>query len=486
MNKSREKRSLTVNFIMNALLSFSSILFPLITFRYASHILGPERMGTVSMAVSFVSYFTMVSQLGIPLYGIRACAKVQNDREQLTRTAHELLLINLLMAVLAYAALAAAIVLIPRIRVEKTLYVIISSNIILSAVGMEWLYKALEQYSYITIRSIIFKIISLAGMFLLIHSRSDYVLYGGITIFAAVASNILNLINVWHYIDLKPVGGYDLRKHMKPVLVFFAMTCATMIYTNLDTVMLGFMTTDTDVGYYHAAVRVKTLLTSLITSLGAVLLPRASLYIEEKRMDRFLEISARALRFVALSSVPVTIYFSWFAKEGILLLSGGEFLNSVMPMQIIMPTVILIGFSNIIGLQMMVPLGMERFVLYSEIAGAAVDFVLNWLLIPGWRSSGAALGTLAAEAVVLLFQLAVMRKTVGAMFKELPYGKLLAACLAAFLAASWVKGLGAEPFLTLLISALLFFGVYAAVLLLLRESMAVEITGRLLGRLKRG
>lgn len=105
-------------------------------------------------------------------------------------------------------------------------------------------------------------------MFLLVHEQKDYVIYGGITIFAASASNIMNLINAHKYVDLRPIGNYDFKRHMKPILIFFAMSCATTIYTNLDTVMLGFMSTDTDVGYYNAAVKIKIILVSVVTSLG--------------------------------------------------------------------------------------------------------------------------------------------------------------------------------------------------------------------------
>ena len=103
---------------------------------------------------------------------------------------------------------------------RKNLYIVLSFTIILTSIGMEWLYKALEQYTYITVRSVCFKFIALVAMFLLIHEQKDYVIYGGITIFAASASNVLNLINAHKYIDLKPVGNYDFKQHMKPILIF--------------------------------------------------------------------------------------------------------------------------------------------------------------------------------------------------------------------------------------------------------------------------
>ena len=101
------------------------------------------------------------------------------------------------------------------------------------------------------------------------------------------------------------------------MLIFFAMSCATTIYTNLDTVMLGFMTTDAEVGYYNAAVKIKVILVSVVTSLGTVLLPRASYYIQTGELKEFRRITRKALNFVMLIATPLMLYFIYFAKEGI-------------------------------------------------------------------------------------------------------------------------------------------------------------------------
>lgn len=218
--KKNIKNSLKLNFLMNAILTMSSLVFPFLTFPYVSRILLPVGTGKVTFAASLISYFSMFAQLGIPTYGVRACAKVRDDRVRLTRTAHELLFINLIMSGISYILLIIALLTVPRLYDDRSLYVIISFTIILTSIGMEWLYKALEQYTYITIRSIIFKFIALIAMFLLIHAQSDYVIYGGITILAASASNILNFLNVHKYIDMRWIGNYDLKKHMKPVFIF--------------------------------------------------------------------------------------------------------------------------------------------------------------------------------------------------------------------------------------------------------------------------
>ena len=472
---SQRNKSLKLNFLMNVMLTMSSFIFPLITFPYISRILLPIGTGKVSFATSIVTYFSMFAQLGIPTYGIRACARVRDSREELTRTAQELLSINLIMSVISYAVLFILVLTVPRFRAEKNLYVILSFTIILTAIGMEWLYKALEQYTYITIRSVIFKFIALIAMFLLVHDQKDYVVYGGITIFAASASNILNLLNAHKYIDLKPIGNYNFKRHMKPILIFFAMSCATTIYTNLDTVMLGFMSTDVDVGYYNAAVKIKVILVSIVTSLGTVLLPRASYYIQQGKLKEFRKITEKALNFVVLLAMPLMIYFIYYAKEGIYFLSGSAYSGSIVPMQVIMPTLLLIGITNILGIQILVPMGREKVVLYSEIVGAIVDVIINALLIPQYASTGAAIGTLIAEFAVFLVQFVALKVEVKDAFRSIHYRRIIIALIFSSVGCLWIKYFLEGYFKILVLSSILFFGIYGVVLLIFREEMVIEI-----------
>lgn len=470
-----KSKSLKVNFVMNMILTMSSFIFPLITFPYVSRILLPVGTGKVSFATSFVSYFTMVSQLGIPTYGIRACAKVRDNKEELTRIAHELLFINLFMCILSYIALGIALKCVPRLQSDRELYIIISFTIILNAIGMEWLYKALEQYTYITIRSVLFKFVALIAMFLLIHHQKDYVVYGAISIFAASASNILNFINVRKYVELKWMGNYSIKRHLKPIITFFAIACAGTIYTSLDNVMLGFMTTDADVGYYTAAVKIKTILVSIVTSLGAVLLPRASYYVENGMLDDFKKITCKALNFVFLMASPLVVYFIIFAKESVFFLSGDSYAGAIIPMQIIMPTVLFIGITNLLGIQILVPLGKEKLLLYSAIVGAIVDFIINAICIPQFASSGAAIGTVIAEFSVLVVQYMYLRKEIREVLVTIHFGRIGVAVIIGLLLSTWIKLMSVNYFLTLLFSSVLFFGGYGLFLLARKEQFVIEI-----------
>lgn len=474
--------SIKFNFIMNAILTVSSVIFPMITFPYYSRILGAEGTGSIGFAISVVAYFTMIASLGVPTYGIRACAKVRDNKEKLSQTVQELLIINGITTALMYIAFFISLSVVPKFVEQKEVMLMVSISIVLNTMGVQWLYSALEKYSYITLCTLVFKILGIVLMFAFIHKPEDYILYGGISAIASYGSGILNFINMRKYVTFKKTGPYDFKRHIKPILTFFLMASSISIYTNLDKVMLGFMKTNTDVGYYDASVRIKTILVSVVTSLGTVLLPRMSFYIEKGEKEAFNRTLTKAIRFVMVAATGLMVFFILFARESILLLSGNEFLPAVLPMQLLMVTLLLIGLSNITGIQILTPLGEEQKVLISILAGAILDFILNLFLIPRYASTGAAFATVMAELVVLIVQCIYLRDILKGLIKNISFGKILIAVAAATGGALGIQSMvhfSANTFLQLFIAlaleAVVFFGIYGGLLVLMKEPLVLEI-----------
>ena len=183
------------------------------------------------------------------------------------------------------------------------------------------------------------------------------------------------------------------------------------------------------------------------------------------------------MRFVVMMALPMTVYFILFAREVIGLISGPEYAPAAMPMRVIMPTVLLIGLSNILGMQVLVPTDREKKVLTAVVTGAAVDFVLNLLLIPYLGASGAAIGTLAAELAVVLLEVAFLKgflKEIHQKHWVWPYILAVVPASAAAIVV-YILALGnVGYFLVLVVTAAVFFGVYGVILLLQRETITME------------
>ena len=478
-------KSVKFNFIMNFILTLSNFIFPLITFPYVSRILQASGLGKVGFATSIIVYFSMIAMMGIPTYGIKACAKIRDDSYKLTKTVYELLILNTIFLAFALTLLLLSVIFIDKLYIDKELYIILAFSMLFNVLGIEWLYKALEQYSYITIRSIFFKIASLILLFIFVKESNDILPYAMLTVLASVGAGILNFYNLRKIITLYKITfkQLEITKHIKPSFTFFLLTISITIYVNLDSVMLGFMTSDDNVGYYSAAVKIKQILVSLVTSLGAVMLPRLAFYYEQKRFDEFKALVKDALDFILIVSLPLTIYFTLYAKDAILLLSGESFLASVEPMQIIMPTVFLIALSNLMGWQILVPMDREKQIVFSTIIGAIVGGIINIFAIPYLGVNGAAIANLCAECAVVVVQIILLRKFIFPILAKINIWKML---IALFISTgvTLLIPFNSNEIINLLLSSILFFGSYLISLLILKEPMVYQIFSSVLNKIK--
>ena len=256
------------------------------------------------------------------------------------------------------------------------------------------------------------------------------------------------------------------------------MSVATTIYLNLDNVMLGFMTNTMTVGIYATAVKIKTILAGIVTSMGIVLLPRMSALRSQSNEKSFWEYAGKSFHFSALISLPLTVFFILCAKESILIVSGDSFLSSIPAMCIIMPTIILIGFSNVTGFQVMIPRGMEHKVLISEIAGAVTDIILNACFIPKYGAAGAAFGTLMAELVVLIIQLYFLKAYLQTILKDFGIVSIPVSSFAAgavlYIVRDFILADGTHMIISYAVYALVFGTIYLMGLILLKNQIAAD------------
>ncbi len=405
--------SIKKNIILNLFRTLLSLLFPLITFPYASRILLPEGIGKVAFARSVIDYFIIIATLGISTYGIRETAKVRDNRQQLSKISREIILINMVSTVVSYLLLFIAIFCIPKLTDYRLLLIVISSKILFTALGLDWLYGGMEDYKYITIRAIIFQILSIFLLFIFVHRPEDYLKYASIAVFSNVGSHVCNWIHSKKYIDLFNKTKLELKKHLKPIFVLFAMAVVTKIYVVLDMTMLGFICSDWDVGIYTAAVKVNKIVLSLVVAACAVLMPRLSYYSEKNELDKFNDLAYKGFNILLLFSIPSSIGLSLVSYHVTMLISGQHYVAAVPVMRMMNPIIVIIGISNFIGMQLFMPLRKEKYTLYSVICGAVVNFSMNLFLIPKYQAFGAAVSTLCAEITVTSVQLILAKDIVN-------------------------------------------------------------------------
>ena len=468
-----KQKSIKKNMLMSIILTASNFIFPLITFSYVSRILTPTGTGKVAFVSSIIQYFSYIATLGIPAYGLREAAKVRDNKDKLSKLVHELFIINIISTILSFILLFIAVLCIPKLYDYKILILIMSISIGLNTIGLEWLYNALEEYSYITIRSLLFKIIYIPLVFLLIHSKSDYLIYGFLTIFVTSANYICNFINIRKHIYFKKYDEYNLKKHIKPILVLFSASIIISIYNNFDVIMIGFMKSEFSVGLYNTALKIKNIILSLSTAITAVLIPRIANYIGRKNEKVIKELILKSFKTSMLLSLPFAIYILIFPKQIILLISGSKYISASPTLQVLMVCIILLILTNLFGNQLLIPLGKEKRFSQSVFVGLFINLFLNLLLIPTYGLFGAAIGTLVTEFWNVIW----MSTGVGGYAKYLLKNakiyiyaiSIIIAGLLSFLVYNYV--LDIRNIFIVIVTSIVFFGTYYLQLLLLKEEL---------------
>lgn len=459
------------------------MIFPLITFPYTSRILGPEGTGHVNFATSFVSYFILLASIGIPMYGVREIARVKDDKKKLIKTTQELFILHIAVSFFVFLVFLGLILTNGRFYEERVLFFITSFSIILTALGMEWLYQGLEEYAYITLRSIIVSAISTIAIFVFIHSKEDYIISGAIGVIGSLGSSILNFYNARKILFANNSEKWDLKKYFVPLMRIFLMNFVISIYIQLDTVLLGFLSNARNVGYYSSAMKLTKMLLSLVTSLGTVLLPRLSYHIYNGNKQEFDNLLNKSFSVILLLSIPLVSGLMLLNKEIILIFSGIEYLPAASCIIITAPVILFIGLTNIFGIQILYPLGKDIQVTWSVSLGALVSLILNIILIPRFAHIGAAISTLISEIVVFFIMFLVVKKFYPINLHIISILKYFFAATLMLLSVALIQYTIDLLWLRLTIALSLGAVVYLGLLILLKDTFILNHLSKLKNRL---
>lgn len=469
------EKSLKLNYVLNIVRIVLGMIFPLITFPYASRILMPEGIGRVAFANSFVAYFVILSQVGIPLYAVRECAKVRDDRDKLSKLTQELLIINFIAVIIAYFIFVLMLIFNERISGERELFILCSATIIFSTIGMEWLYQALEEYVYITVRSLMFQVAYVVLLLLLVKAKEDYLIYAFLILLSSVGSNIANFLHSRKFINYKMYKNYDLKRHIKPISILFLYSFAINIYSNLNTIMLGFMAGNVSVGLYSAATKISRIILNIMISLGSVLMPRISYYIQNSKNHELSSLIRKSVDFTVMLSLPAMAGLFMFSDEIILLFSGEEFFKASITMKIITPLIILVAFGSITGHQILMPIGKEKNILMATIAGAIVSLLVNVFVTSRLAQNGTAIATIAAELSVTGVQLFYSWNYLKDHLFTRSKLEFLVATLIIVIEILIIKSLAMSSLIKLLVSIAVSGFSYTATLLILRNNLIFSV-----------
>ncbi len=400
-----KEKNIKLNAVLNMVKTISSIIFPLITFPYVSRVLMPENIGKVNFGSSFVSYFTLIASLGITTYAIRECSAKRDDKNELSKTASQIFSINVITTIIAYVLMMFTLLLFRDFDSYRTLIIIQSTAIIFTTLGCDWLNSAMEDFAFITIRTIAFQVVSLVLMFAFVHEPSDYMKYAAITVIASSGANIVNIFYRKKFCAVKFTCQMGWKKHFKPIMLLFVMVLAQTIFSNADVTMIGLIKGVTEVGLYSTAHKIENIIAQVVSSLAWVVMPRMSKYFAEEDYEKINKLLKNVFGILVFLGFPCVAGAIGISKEIVLIVGGEEYLGSALPLTILMFSFAfsLLG-GSFLGNMVLLPSKKEKNYMLICCVATVVNVVLNAFLIP----IGGAVAAAGTTAFCSFLMMAIM------------------------------------------------------------------------------
>lgn len=404
---STKSKSISINVILNIIKTLMSVVFPLITFPYATRILHASNLGKVGYAQSIISYFSLIAMLGMNTYAVREGAKLRENNTIFNQFFNEVIRINIITTVISYVLLLFSVSFIPELNEYKKLIILMSTSILFTTVGVEWINVVYEEYWIITLRSILVQIVNMILLFAFVRTENDYYMYAFLTVFSNIFICLWNSFYCRKYVRFKLRGKFDLIKHIKPLLILFANNLSITIYCNVDSTMLGWMLGDYYVGIYAVAIKVYGILKSVFAAIYIVCIPRLSSYIGENDTKAFKELINNMCAILVLILMPAMTGIIVLAKPIVLFLSGAEYIDAVPTLRILGVALIFAIIGGFVTNCVVVPRAKETIALKATLVAAILNVCLNSVLIPVFKHNGAAITTAVAELTVVIVCLIV-------------------------------------------------------------------------------
>ena len=474
-------QSVKVNYILNLINTGTQMLFPLITFPYVCRVIEADGIGQINFFQSIISYISLFTCLGIPMYAIREIARDRSDVVQMNRTAMEILLLHSMLTLVGYAIVAILCLTVPQIQVNIPLFLILSLTIFFTAIGCEWFYQGIEDFKYITIRGLIIKTVSVVLLFIFVKSKTDLLYYGCYTVFGVLGGNIFNFFRLRKYIHRENIifSELHIKRHIKPVLKVFSFSVVTSIYLQLNTVLLGFLKNALAVGYFAAATKVMQMLLMMSSCLGSVMMPRASHLIAENKEDEFNRLIQKSYDFTLAIALPMTIGLIFCAPSLITALCGVKFEHSILPSQIIAPIILMVAISNVFGIQVLFPKGKINIVTLCCGIGAVADLILNLCLIPFFSYIGTSIAYLGAEVATTVSMYFIGRKYIPIIYFKKSHLTYALGCVVMAFALYGLSLLQLPTLTILLLQGCCGVLAYFIILCICKDEMLVQILSKI-------
>jgi O-antigen/teichoic acid export membrane protein len=475
--------SIKKNIVYNVALNSLNIFFPIISAPYISRVLGVTNIGLVNFALNYVGYFILFAGFGINTYGILEIAKCRENKEKTSEVFSSIIFINIISDAAVSLCYIVSIFLIPVLREASLLFIVVGISLYVSPLTIDWYFSGREDFKIITYRSFIIKCVSFCCLFIFVKRQNDIIPYLILNVFSTVAANVWNLIYVLKKGIRLTWKNLCLLRHVRALIIFFFTNVVINIYTAIDTLMLGLLTTYEQVGYYTSPNKILIALVRGLGSISTALLPRFSYNNANNNAMSNGILYQKTLDLNLLLSIPLAAGLFLISGRFVPFFFGAGFEGSVVPMETLSLKTIPILLASFV-VNILISTGHQKKVLASLAAAALFSFLLNMALIPRYGATGAAITSTATETLVAVLSLGCLYKFTSVRLSWKIAGSSVLFTLPFFPLRKIAGGMRINSFYFLLIFICSAIACYVALQIIFRNYLFLQIVDSIKKRRK--
>jgi O-antigen/teichoic acid export membrane protein len=467
---------ITRNYLYNLLYQMLAIITPLITTPIVSRNLGVRNIGIYEYTMAVTQYFILFGCAGLNLYGQREIAYCRNNPQVRTKMFWELIILRFVMVTLSMVIFYGSMITFSQ---YSRYYRILLISVAASIFDISWLYQGMENFRITVMRGVIIKLLGIVLILVFVRSEHDLIIYYLCCVIPLVLGNISLWLSVKKLIHRPSINFNNSFRHLKPTLGMFLPQIAISVYALLDKTMIGLLVgtdAEAEVGYFSQSEKVIKVSLMIVTAMGGVMLPRIANLFTDGKEDQIIKLIQRSLRFVICLAVFMIVGLIGTSSGFVFWFFGNGYEKVASLICLISPIILLMGLSNVIGMQYLLPTKHQKEFIIAVICGVIVNFLLNLVLIVPLQSFGASIATIVAELSIVVAMLIFTRETIRVSYLLRISGKYVFSGVITFTAIWWLGQMLTTSPLAILFQVILGSSLYFGVLLLLRDELLLEVT----------
>lgn len=398
----KKEKSIIKNSLYSSIKTMAAILFPMITYPYVARVLDVDQLGAVNFGNSIISYFLLFGSFGISEYAVRSGARIRNNGGKFKTFCSQMFSLNVVFSIIAYIGLTVIIYNIKYLNNYRFMISILGISILLAPFAIEWFYSIVEDFQYITVRTIAIQALSAVLLFLFVRDKEDIYNYVMLLVIAGGLGNLLNFIHSRKYIRICLIFTKNMFVHVNSLKIFFVNSITSTIYLNSDVTLLGVFCSDYSVGLYSVATKIYSIVKQVFNSIVITIIPRIA-FCAANDEEEYYKITKNIFSFIILFSIPSSVGLFLLRKEIVYLIAGEKYVQASTSLGILAFAIVFAVLANISANGILVALGKEKMVVRATMVSALVNVIANFIMIPFFQERGAAITTLMAEICMLLF-----------------------------------------------------------------------------------